>query len=89
MNPLDNEKKINSTTTKMLQGINDITNSYNELMAEYRNLAATKNAELIEVKAKSERRLEVLKELLDSTEYWNEYDVPLGIVDRIKEAVEE
>jgi hypothetical protein len=30
---------------------------------------------------------EVLIELLESAEYWSEYDVPLGIVDRMKEAV--
>lgn len=28
---------------------------------------------------------ELLSELYDSAEYWCEYDVPIGIVDRIKE----
>ena len=28
---------------------------------------------------------ELLSELYDSAEYWPEYDVPIGIVDRIKE----
>lgn len=28
---------------------------------------------------------ELLSELYDSAEYWSEYDVPIGIVDRIKE----
>ena len=31
--------------------------------------------------------LAVLKELQDSSEYWSEYDVPLGIVDRIRSAI--
>lgn len=29
--------------------------------------------------------IELLSELYDSAEYWSEYDVPIGIVDRIKE----
>jgi hypothetical protein len=31
--------------------------------------------------------LAVLKELEESSSYWSEYDVPLGIVDRIKAAI--
>jgi hypothetical protein len=31
--------------------------------------------------------LEACKELLDSAAYWSEYDVPLGIVDRLKAAI--
>ncbi len=30
----------------------------------------------------------VLKELQESASYWSEYDVPLGIVDRINEVLE-
>lgn len=30
---------------------------------------------------------EVLEELEGSSDYWSEYDVPLGIVDRIKAAL--
>ena len=30
----------------------------------------------------------VLSELEESCEYWSEYDVPLGIADRIKETLE-
>ena len=30
---------------------------------------------------------EVLEELEESSDYWSEYDVPLGIVDRIKGAL--
>ena len=30
---------------------------------------------------------EVLSELEESSDYWSEYDVPLGIVDRIKAAL--
>jgi hypothetical protein len=29
----------------------------------------------------------VIQELLESAGYWSEYDVPLGIVDRMKEAI--
>ena len=29
----------------------------------------------------------VLKELQESAQYWSEYDVPLGIVDRINQAI--
>lgn len=32
--------------------------------------------------------LAVLKELQESAAYWSEYDVPLGIVDRINQAIE-
>lgn len=31
--------------------------------------------------------LAVVEELLESAEYWSEWDVPIGIVDRMKEAV--
>lgn len=31
--------------------------------------------------------LEVLQELEESSSYWSEYDVPLGIVERIKDAI--
>ena len=31
--------------------------------------------------------LEVLQELEESSDYWSEYDVPLGIVERIKDAI--
>jgi hypothetical protein len=31
--------------------------------------------------------LEVLKELHESASYWSEYDVPIGIVDRIRSAI--
>lgn len=40
------------------------------------------NAELEQQKLEM---LELLSELYDSAEYWSEYDVPIGIVDRIKE----
>jgi len=32
--------------------------------------------------------LEVLQELSDSAKYWSEYDVPVGIVDRIRQAIQ-
>ncbi len=31
--------------------------------------------------------LAVLQELAESAEYWSEYDVPVGIVDRINDAI--
>jgi len=31
--------------------------------------------------------LAVCEELVESAEYWGEYDVPIGIVDRLKEAI--
>ena len=42
------------------------------------------NARLI---AASPDLLAVLKELQESAAYWSEYDVPLGIVDRINKAI--
>lgn len=31
--------------------------------------------------------LSVCEELLESAEYWSEYDVPIGIVDKLREVV--
>lgn len=42
------------------------------------------NARLI---AASPDLLAVLKELQESAAYWSEYDVPIGIVDRINQAI--
>jgi len=42
------------------------------------------NAALI---AAAPEMLAVLEELEESAGYWSEYDVPLGIVDRIREAI--
>lgn len=37
----------------------------------------------------SPKLLEVITELMESAEYWSEYDVPLGIVDRMKQVIEQ
>ena len=39
------------------------------------------------LKDRNEMLEELISELSESAEYWIEYDVPLGIVDRIKAAV--
>lgn len=44
----------------------------------------TANARLI---AAAPMLLEVLQELKESSSYWSEYDVPLGIVERIQAAI--
>ncbi len=39
------------------------------------------------IKSERDELLAVLKELQESAAYWSEYDVPLGIVDRINAAI--
>jgi len=36
----------------------------------------------------NEKLRSIVKELLESAAYWSEYDVPIGIVERMKEALE-
>lgn len=46
-----------------------------------------KSEDVAKLEASHERMLEVLKELQECSEYWSEYFVPLGIHDRIKNAI--
>ena len=48
------------------------------------SLDGVSNGELI---AAAPDLLAVVKELEESSSYWSEYDVPLGIVDRIRSAI--
>ena len=50
-------------------------------------LMADAAAELQRLHALNYEMLKVLKELQESASYWSEYDVPLGIVDRINAAI--
>lgn len=43
--------------------------------------------EIRELRHKNKAMLEVLEELDECAVYWSEYDVPLGIHDRIKDAI--
>lgn len=37
-----------------------------------------------QLESEKKELLELLSELYESAEYWSDYDVPIGIVDRIK-----
>jgi len=43
---------------------------------------------IIEMEAENTRLRTVVEELIDSADYWGEYDVPVGIVDRMRRAIE-
>ena len=43
--------------------------------------------EHLQVLEHNERLLSVCEELLESADYWSEYDVPIGIVDKLRDAV--
>ena len=49
------------------------------------NDEASANCRLI---AAAPEMLDILMELFESAEYWSEYDVPIGIVDNIKNTIE-
>ena len=56
--------------------------------APWANSAHQAAAELRRLHKANQKMLAVLEELQESAGYWSEYDVPLGIVDRINEAIE-
>ncbi len=71
-------------------------NHYAILLESGKWLAALQfNGEMTEAKqletarliAAAPELLDVIQELSESAEYWSEYDVPLGIVDRIRSAI--
>lgn len=66
----DEEDKMNKTTEKLIQDLEEARASSNEIQEAFSEM------------------LSVLKDLQESAAYWSEYDVPLGIVDRINEAIE-
>ena len=41
------------------------------------------------LQAENKKLRDIVTELLESAEYWSEYDVPIGIVDRMKKAIKE
>ena len=51
--------------------------------------AAEAAAELRRLHASNEALLAICKELAESAAYWSEYDVPVGIVDRLRYAIKQ
>ena len=67
-----------------------IANNLNRALAEIENLRKANLDVMMHFNALMDERnelLAVLKELQESASYWGEYDVPLGIVDRINAAI--
>lgn len=66
-------------------------NDYIQIAAGLKHVAQVKISTVTEhdlrLIAASPDLLAVLKELQESAAYWGEYDVPLGIVDRINQAI--
>ena len=50
-------------------------------------LIDAKNEEILRLEAEKAEMLAVLEELRESASYWSEYDVPLGVVERIEAAI--
>lgn len=75
--------KILTDTANVLKGEPEKLQAHS-----WRDLAEVARSEL----ARRDKRIaglcEVLSELEESSAYWSEYDVPLGIVDRIKIALD-
>lgn len=58
------------------------------LLAETQRCLCEALAELERLRAAHDGLLAVAKELLASPAYWSEYDVPLGVVERLDAAIE-
>ena len=61
-----------------------LTATHEEALANARLIAAAPD-----LLAENQRLRAILTELIESAEYWSEYDVPIGIVDRMREALKE
>ena len=57
------------------------------LEAALETCTAAHLARIAALEAENADLLEVLRELQESASYWSEYDVPVGIVDRINAAI--
>lgn len=81
-------RDANGYIVAMVKGRRDDGEFYEETdLAEFRKAKRDPyeaNARLVSA---GKDMLDVLKELYESSSYWSEYDVPAGIVDRIKAAI--
>ena len=77
-------KTGNSTENRVCDATGFIVATVNQYAASFDDKADDANARLI---AAAPDLLAVLQELEESSSYWSDYDVPVGIVDRIKAAI--
>ena len=81
--------------------LNHNLTSTEQTMRDYQELAAKRLEEIERLKEiemageimrdllkQRDEMLSICAELQESAEYWSEYDVPLGIVDRLKAAID-